>query len=345
MTKCRDVTGPVTMQLVAKAAGVSPMTVSNTFKYPERVQEETRRRVREVAAELGYIPNHAAGNLASGQSRVIGAVIPSIKNSSFYKYVRGMQDAAAEDGYELVLKLADTQRHEAAAIQTFIGLRVAGLTLVGKEHDDQAVDLLRKTGVPLVETWVHGDPLDMAVGYSSAAATQAMVDHLVAVGRRRMGFIGYAGDVAARYTERLPAFEQRMREHGLDPDLCHLADEADGFGAGPKALDALCRRDASIDALLCPTDIVAAGVLFECGRRGWKVPERLAVAGWGDYEIASEISPQLTTVQPNAYEMGRGAIEMVIARASGLEPEDRVRNTGFEVVARASTDNAGSDAA
>lgn len=337
MTKCGEATGAVTMQSVARAAGVSPMTVSNTFRYPERVQEETRRRVREVAAELGYIPNHVAGNLASGQSRVIGAVIPSIKNSSFYKYVCGMQDAAAEDGYELVLKLADTKRQETAAIRTFIGLRVAGLTLVGKEHEDHAVDLLRKTGMPVVETWVHRDPLDMAVGYSSAAATQAMVDHLVAAGRRRMGFVGYSGDVAGRYIERLPAFEERMREHGLAPDLCHLADEADGFGAGPKALDALHRMDGSIDALLCPTDIVAAGVLFECGRRGWSVPERLAVAGWGDYEIASEISPQITTVQPNAYEMGRTAIDMVVARASGLESWTRLTDTGFEIIARAST--------
>lgn len=337
MTKCRDMTRTVTMQSVAAAAGVSPMTVSNTFRYPERVQEETRRRVREVAAELGYIPNHVAGNLASGQSRVIGAVIPSIKNSSFYKYVRGMQDAAAEDGYELVLKLADTKRHETAAIQTFIGLRVAGMTLVGNEHENQAVDLLRKTGVPVVETWVHSDPLDMAVGYSATAATRAMVDHLVAAGRRRLGFVGYSGDVGGRYTERLPAFEQRVREHGLEPDLCHLADETDGFGAGPKALQALCRKDDTIDALLCPTDIVAAGVLFECGRRGLKVPECLAVAGWGDYEIASEISPQITTIQPNAYEMGRTAIEMVIARSSGLDLATPSTDTGFALIARAST--------
>ncbi|MFC0810384.1 LacI family DNA-binding transcriptional regulator [Ensifer sp. P24N7] len=85
MSKTQEEKTPVTMQSVAAAAGVSPMTVSNTFRYPARVQEETRRKVLPVAADLGYIPTHAAGHLASGQSRVIGAVIPSIKNSSFYK--------------------------------------------------------------------------------------------------------------------------------------------------------------------------------------------------------------------------------------------------------------------
>ncbi|MDX3927822.1 MAG: LacI family DNA-binding transcriptional regulator [Shinella sp.] len=326
----------VTMQSVAAAAGVSPMTVSNAFRYPQRVQEDTRRRVLKVAAELGYIPNHAAGNLASGQSRVIGAVIPSIKNSSFYKYVSGMQDQVAEHGYELILKLADTTRHEAAAIQTFLGLRVAGIALVGDEHESDAVDLMRKTGVPVVESWVHEKPFDMAVGYSTTAATEALVKLLIDRGCRRIGFVGYEGSVSRRFTERLPAFRNSLARAGLESDLVHLVEEADGFGAGPKALEGLYRRDPSIDAIICPTDIVAAGVLFECGRRGWKVPERIAVAGWGDYEIASEISPGLTTIQPNAYEMGQRAMRMIIERVWGEGEPGSVVNTGFGIVRRAS---------
>jgi len=334
MSKTREEKGPVTMQSVAAAAGVSPMTVSNAFRYPARVQEETRRKVLQVAAELGYVPNHAAGNLASGQSRVIGAVIPSIKNSSFYKYVRGMQDAVAELGYELILKLADTQRQETAAIQTFLRLRVAGIALVGDEHEDEALHLLGKTGVPVVESWVSHDPFDMAVGYSAAAATRAMVDLLMDAGCRRVGFVGYGGSVSHRFRERLPAFRERLEARGLRSDLVHLADEADGFGAGPKALEGLCGLDPKLDGLLCPTDIVAAGVLFECGRRGWKVPERLAVAGWGDYEIASEITPRLTTIQPHADEMGREAMRMIVSRVAGQGEPGRVCDTGFHIVMR-----------
>lgn len=330
----RENRGPVTMQLVAAAAGVSPMTVSNSFRYPARVQEETRQRVLQVAAELGYIPNHVAGNLASGQSRVIGAVIPSIKNSSFYKYVRGMQDTVAEHGFELVLKLADSLQQETSAIQTFLGLRVAGIALVGDEHEAEAVDLMRKMGLPVVESWVHSRPLDMAVGYSTAAATRAMVDLLIDAGYYRIGFVGYAGAASHRFTERIPAFQERLAARGLPADLIYLVDEADGFGAGPKALEALHRLDSTIEALLCPTDIVAAGVLFECGRRGWKVPERIAVAGWGDYEIASEITPGLTTLQPNAYEMGQGAMKMIIERVAGNSATGSVVDTGFHIIKR-----------
>ncbi len=333
MAKTQD-TGPVTMQSVADAAGVSPMTVSNTFRHPARVLEETRLKVLKVAADLGYVPNHVAGNLASGQSRVIGAVIPSIKNSSFYKYVRGMQDAATARGYQLVLKLAESLAQETAAIQTFIGLRVAGIALVGDEHEDAAIDLMRKTGVPVVESWVDQAPFDMAVGYSTVAATRAMIDLLLTAGYRKIGFVGYAGAVSHRFAERLPAFRERLAARGLRTDLIHLADETDGFGAGPKALEALCRIDPEIDALLCPTDILAAGVLFECGRRNWKVPQRIAVAGWGDYEIASEITPGLTTLEPHTYDMGHAAIQAIVDRADGKTGKGLLLDTGFHIVRR-----------
>jgi LacI family gluconate utilization system Gnt-I transcriptional repressor len=88
--------------------------------------------------------------------------------------------------------------------------------------------------------------------------------------------------------------------------------------------------------VLCPTDIVAAGVLFECGRRGWKVPDRLAIAGWGDYEIASETTPGLTTLQPHAYEMGQESMNMIIKRVAGKKPRGKVVDTGFHIVKRAS---------
>ncbi|WP_348770725.1 LacI family DNA-binding transcriptional regulator [Ochrobactrum sp. Marseille-Q0166] len=326
----------ITMQSVAKAAGVSPMTVSNSFRYPERVLEETRLRVFQVAAELGYVPNHSAGILSSGQSRVIGAVIPSMKNSSFYKYVRGMQDRATESGYELILKLAETKEDETAAIQTFIGLRVAGISLVGNQHSQEAIDLINKTQTPVVESWVTENPLDMAVGYSMTDATRSMTQLLIERGCKRIGFVGYGSPSARRYSDRLPAFTEAIAAAGLANHRICFVDEADGFGAGPKALDALRLIDPDIEGVICPTDIVAAGVIFECTRLGWKVPDRLAVTGWGDYEIASEITPGLSTIQPNAYEMGERSMELIIHRVSGGSVGNSVLDIGYDVLKRAS---------
>jgi LacI family transcriptional regulator, gluconate utilization system Gnt-I transcriptional repressor len=94
------------------------------------------------------------------------------------------------------------------------------------------------------------------------------------------------------------------------------------------------RLDPGLDGILCPTDIVAAGVIFECSRRGWKVPDKIAVAGWGDYEIASEITPSLTTLQPNAYQMGYRAVSMIIDRVKGVSAASNIVDTGFEALLR-----------
>lgn len=327
----------ITMGDVARAAGVSPMTVSNTFRYPERVQEQTRLRVLELAAELGYVPNLVAGNLAAGESRVIGGTIPSIRNSSFYKYVLGMQQAVARNGYKLVLMLADTMAQERSAVEALIGLRVAGLVLVGNEHDPATVTLLHKVDVPVVEAWTHGGAMDMGVGYDMAAATRHAVRLLLRRGRRRIALIIHEGDTARRFTVRVPAFRAEMAQAGLPGDLVHAVQSTDGFGAGPPALAALLERAPDLEAVICPTDIVAAGILFECQRRGIGVPGRLAVAGWGDYELASELTPQLTSIGPNAEEMGAKAIDLLLGRIQGRAGDPPQVDTGFTLIERAST--------
>ncbi|WP_238120978.1 MULTISPECIES: LacI family DNA-binding transcriptional regulator [unclassified Xanthobacter] len=323
---------------VAAAAGVSPMTVSNTYKYPERVQEQTRARVLECAAELGYVPNIAAGNLAAGESRVIGGTIPSMRNSSFYKYVLGMQNCANAHGYKLVLMLADTIEQERSAIEALIGLRVAGLVLVGTEHAPEAMTLLKRSGIPVVESWTPAGAMDLGVGFDTAAATRTLVRLLLKDERRqRIALIVHEGTGSRRFLERVPAFRAELAAAGRKDDLVHFAQETDGFGAGRRALDALLQREPELDAVICPTDIVAAGILFECSRRGLAVPDQLAVAGWGDYELAQEVTPQLTTVHPNASEMGAAAIDLLIRRGQGTIPAGYSIDTGFEILERAST--------
>lgn len=327
----------ITMGDVARAAGVSPMTVSNTFRYPERVQEQTRLRVLDLARELGYVPNLVAGNLAAGESRVIGGTIPSIRNSSFYKYVLGMQQSVAKEGYKLVLMLADTMAQERAAVEALIGLRVAGLVLVGGDHDPATVTLLQKVDVPVVEAWTYGGAMDMGVGYDMAAATRQAVGLLLRKGRRRIALIIHEGDGARRFTVRVPAFRNEMAQAGLPGDLVHAVHSTDGFGAGPTALAALLDRAPDLEAVICPTDVVAAGIVFECQRRGITVPGQLAVVGWGDYELASELTPQLTTIGPNAEEMGAKAIDLLMQRVQGGAVEDPYVDTGFTLIERAST--------
>ena len=126
-----------------------------------------------------------------------------------------------------------------------------------------------------------------------------------------------------------------MRAAGLRDDLIVDVAEPHGFEAGSEALDSLLSLDGELDAVICPTDIVAAGIIFECSRRGIKVPQELGVIGWGDYEIASAIVPKLTTVKPNPREIGSGAVELLF-RQDSRSPGQSV-DTGFGLIERETT--------
>ena len=327
--------GIATMQDVAQAAKVSSMTVSNTFRHPHRVLEATRLKVLEAAFELGYVPNLAAGHLAAGKSRVIGAAVPSVRNSSFYKYVTGLQEGCDAHGHKLVLMLADTQQQERDAIETFIGLRVAGIVLIGNEHDPATLDLLNRSGVPLVESWLLDASLDMTIGYRIDEAVRTACRHHIAAGRKCIGLVNNDMPGTRRFRERPPVFRDEMRKAGLRDTLVVDVDDPHGFASGPLALDALLALDSAIDAVICPTDVVAASMALECTRRGIDVPGRIAIIGWGDYEIASTISPTLTTVKPHPWEMGNGAIAMLMNHGSA-EGRRKTIDTGFELIVRES---------
>lgn len=301
----------LTMQDIADAAGVSPMTVSNCFRYPDRVRETTRLAVRKVAADLGYVPNMSAGTLAAGTCRVIGAVLPSVRNSSFYNYTSGLRSAAAERGHELITMIAETPEEELSAVQTLLGLRVAGIALVAGPHDPDLRQLLALSGTPVVESWAGKGAIGRGVGYDVGAASRALTRHVIAQGRRRIGFVQVTGAGGLRYAMRLPAFRQEMFAAGLPDSLVLTIRAGDGFGSGARILDEFLALETRIDAILCPTDVVAAGAIFECQRRGLSVPGDISVAGWGDYDIGRQLTPPMTTIAPFSDDIGRGAVSVL----------------------------------
>ncbi len=330
----------LTMKDIARTAGVSAMTVSNTFRYPNRVHPETREAVLTVAADLGYVPNFSAGLLAAGSSNVIGTVLPSIRNSSFYGFNQGLRRAASRLGLEIITIIAETAEDEARAVQTLLGLRVAGLVLVGGDHSPASRRLIEKSQVPVVESWSSDSHLGMSVSYDVAAASTALTQHLIDRGRRRIGFVNFSGGAEQRYSDRLPAFRKAMFDAGLADDLILAIREADGFGAGPQVVQDLLARDARLDAILCPTDIVAAGAVFECNRRRLSVPGELAVAGWGNFDVAHQLSPSLTTIAPHPDKIGENAISLLAQRIAGELTDVRraeLSCTKFELIIRQST--------
>ncbi|MGE0719467.1 MAG: LacI family DNA-binding transcriptional regulator, partial [Alphaproteobacteria bacterium] len=283
MTGGRRRSGWATMAEVARRAGVSAMTVSRVFKAPGAVRPALRARVEDAARALGYVPNLLAGNLASSRSRMVAAVVPSLANSNFVGTVKGLADRLRSAGYQLLL--ADSgydTAEEARAVEALLGRRPDGLVLTGTRHDPAVAAMLRASRVPTVETWeLRGPFIDMAVGFSNYAAASALARLVASRGYRHVGYIDFPHADVPRFADRRRGVRAGLRGAGRDvPIVAQVADE--GFDGGRLGLEALLAAEPRLDAVICATDVLAIGVIFECERRGVAVGTRMGVCGFGD---------------------------------------------------------------
>jgi LacI family gluconate utilization system Gnt-I transcriptional repressor len=324
---------------VARLAGVSDMTVSNAYKRPDRVADDTRKRVFEAARQLGYVLNEVAGNLASGRSKVIAAVVPSLSSSYFHATLQGTMDGLREHGYRLML--ADSgygPADEETVVEAFLRRRPDGFLLTGTRHTRRAASLLRAAAVPVVETWeVQGPFIDMAVGYSNSDAAAALTQLLIRKGHRRIGYIDHPEAPVRRHRQRREGIRAVLRDAGLPSDRVVFLPEVMGFAGGRVGLQRLLASWPDTTAVIAATDVYAAAAVFECQRRGMRVPDDLAVCGFGNAEVGRETCPALTTVDTRSYGMGRAAAQALLARLAGRVDVPAVTDVGFEVIERQST--------
>ncbi len=324
---------------VAAAAKVSLITVSRAFNSPGRLAPETLRRVKEAAEKVGYIPNAVAGELSSRRSRVVAAVVPTLSHSNFARTIEGLVAGLSKERYELLLSSSEfSLEREEEIVGTFLERRPDAIVLIGSDHTSKLRKLLKHTQVPVLELWALDRPvIDMAVGFSDYQAMRAMTQHIVDSGRQRIGYIDFFRSGVARYVDRQRGFVEAVNGAGLDPTLIARSPTGKDYESGRQCLSDLLEREPGMDAIVGCTDIHAAGAIFECATRGIAIPDRLAVAGFGDFEIAASIQPPLTTVRSHAYEMGRQAADMLLSRINGEEIRLSPLDVGFELLVRSST--------
>lgn len=331
--------GRVTLSDVARLAGVSTITVSRTIRRPQLVTPETRERVEEAIRQLGYIPNLLAGGLASNESRVIAAIVPTLANSIFAEKLQGIFDVAAENNYQLVLGSSnyDLQQEE-SLIRVFLSHLVAGMIITGASHSPEALALLEKSNIPYVETWsLLGEPSVGSVGFSNYEAAFEIVRHLYERGYRRLGFVSAHIENNDRAQERRRGFLEALEAFGLERRDDVIITNTFSLKAGADSLRRILERRPDTDAVFCANDTLAAGALLESQRLGLDVPGRVAIAGFDDLETSSHVLPSLTTVRIRRREIGSRAAQMLLASLSGESLMERKIDLGFEIVVRSST--------
>lgn len=334
--------GTIRIEEVARLAGVSAITVSRALNTPGKVAEETRKAIWEAVEKTGYIPNQLAGSLASNRSRTIGVIIPTIVNSIFADKVQGMTDVLGQEGYQLLLANSGySLQLEAELVTAFVAQRPSGLVITGTTHAERTRSLLKRAGIPVVETWSMGpEPLDMLVGFSNEDAAYAMVRHLGELGYRKIALVSAPVTDNDRAAGRVEGCRRAVRDLGLPADRSLEREASFSLRNGAEALADLLAQHEDIDAVFFANDILAAGGLLECQRRGIRVPDDLGIAGFDDVDLAAETVPGLTTVRIPRYEIGARAAAMILERIAGRDPVEKIVDLGFEIVSRGSTRSA-----
>lgn len=305
---------------IARAAGVSKMTVSRVLRGGSGFSEETRDKVRRIAEKMGYVPNRLALAFGSDQAgTLVGMCVPRLTSGLFGHVLDGVDRALSRLGYQLMIGANNhSAEEEEAWIRQVISWRPAGLILSGRTHTPGTVELLRQAAAPVVEIWdLTTSPIDMSVGFSHFDCGAEMGQFLLRRGRRRAGYVGALARADVMGAARLEGFEATLSR------ACHplvareVLHDMPGFYAGYYGLETLLGRQSGLDVVYFHNDEMAIGGLAYARTRGLRVPEDIGIAGWGGMEAASILPRRLTTTVVPTTAIGKAAAEALVARLKG----------------------------
>ena len=287
------------------------------------------------------VPNFVAGGLAAASSRVVSIIIPSIRNAFFAETVSVLQAILGDEGYQLLVGHSEySDAQEEALVRAALAWAPAAIVLTGFTHSAATRELLRKSGIPVMEMWeLDGHPIDMAVGFSHRDVGATTARHLLDKGHRRLAFLGARLHEDRRAAQRAAGFTTFVEQFGGATAALFDNPAPASTEAGSLLLSRALRQIPDLRAVACSNDLIALGALFECQRRGLAVPQELAVIGFGDLGFAANCVPPLTTIRPSGDIIGKEVARLVLARIrdetdAGWTP---VVDIGHLLVQRSST--------
>ena len=312
----------ITINEIAREAGVSTATVSRVFNQPGKVKKETRERVSAVIERNHYVSHGLAGGLASRRSRLLGLVIPTVTNSIYASSTQAVHHAAQRAGYTVLVGVSDfSEDREAELIHQLVSRRVEGLILTGEQRSPAVYEKIIRNHCPFVITWkLTRSREHPSVSFDNIKATCAAVNHLLELGHRRIGLICGRTDLNDRALQRKRAFEKALSDFGIEADPELIFERNFEFVEGRAAMHQMLQLKQPPSAVFCANDIQAIGAISECRDAGLSLPSEMSIVGFDDLPIAQYITPRLTTVRVPACEMGDSAARRLISAIEKSEP-------------------------
>ncbi len=323
---------------VAHRAGVSVATISRALNTPDKVAQRTRERVLEAVRELNYIPDSAARALSLRRTHIIGAVIPTIDNSIFARFIQALQRRVAAEGYTLIIASYDFDLDiEWAQLQSLVANGAEAVVLSGENHRPGLYSLLTSKGIPYVNTSIYNpESRHPCVGYDNYGAAKEACEYLLDQGHRRIAVIANILAQNDRAAARVAGIRAALAERGLSLPDDHLVERPFTIADGREALHHLMALEPRPTAVLCGNDVQGFGALLAAQSLDISVPRDLSIVGFDDLDWASEVEPSLTTVNVPTDTMGEAAGAYLLALLRGETPPSATR-IPVELLVRGST--------
>lgn len=326
----------VTMQDVGRMAGVSQVTVSRALSDPAKVSPDTLRRITQAIEATGFVPNALAGALASRRSGLVTALVPSITNIIYASMVQAFGLRMRDAGYQILLSETGlTLEAEEETLARHLSRRPDAVLLTGIHHTARTRRMLLASGIPVVEVWDFTEtPIDACVGFDHAATGRAVGDLAADLGHVQAATV-CAGDERAK--RRMAGFATQFTRRGGQAVLELGYDDQASLARGRAALARLLDEMGFGRGLVfCSSDILAHGVLIEAQARGLRVPQDIAVVGFGDQEFSDATNPPISTVHVDREAFGRAAAEALLSGIEGRRDGPAAIDLGFRILRRGS---------
>jgi len=327
----------VTIEDIARIAGVSVNTVSRALNNKPNVREETKKKILKIAEELGYVKNIAASSLRKKISKTIGVILEDSSNPFYAEVLKGIEYAARKQGYQLMLM--NTERvyeNEEKAIFAFLQRRVDGLIIAPVQTEDDDIKKLVRMNFPVVILGRHfeGTKVD-EIHSDEVKGGYLATKHLLERGKKMPIMINsYLFRSAARM--RLEGYKKALAEYGIRFDenmvITTDIDVEDGYEALLEAV----KNKITFDSVFCYNDMMAFGVIKALEELKFEIPKDVAVVGYDDIVFSSYINPPLTTVRIKKFEMGYEAFTMLMNKITGKRKRAKRKILDVELIVRES---------
>jgi len=327
----------ITLKMVAERAGVSVNTASRAINNKPDISKETKKRILQIAKELGYIRNAAAVALRTKKTGTIGAVIADNRNPFYAEVLNGIEEAAREKNYHIIL--ANTQRDyqkEEEVINLLLAKRVDGLLITPVQDRDDDIKNLIDANIPFVVVGRDFENIEVDAVYNDEVKGGFLAtEYLIKKGHKKIASInGFLHKSPAK--GRLEGYKKALKKYGIPFDDALVTvgdiDVKDGYERTKQLLE----KGLNFTAIFAYNDMMAFGAMQAIKEKGLRIPEDIGLVGYDDIPFASLISPPLTTIRLKKQDLGVESVKLLLSRINGNRKKTKKVMLGVELQIRES---------